>query len=53
MTDVDVREAAQLYVAGNSLAALGAKFDVDAGTVRRELLRAGIQMRLRRGWPRP
>jgi DNA-binding transcriptional regulator LsrR (DeoR family) len=50
MTDDDVGDAARRYRAGDSLAEVASAFNVDAATVRRELHRAGIAIRLRRGW---
>ena len=51
MTDRSVREAAKHYEAGESLTAVGVRFDVDAKTLAREFRRAGVPIRARRGWP--
>jgi Helix-turn-helix domain len=45
LVDDQVREAAQLYAAGHSLAKIGTRLDVDAGTIRRYLLKYGVRMR--------
>ena len=50
MTDDDVSNAAGSYGAGDSLAKVALGFNVDAATLRRELHRAGIAIRPRRGW---
>ena len=50
MTDDDVSEAARRYGNGDSLAKVAYAFVVDAATVRRELHRAAIPIRPRRGW---
>ena len=42
-------EAGRLYRDGWSLARLGERYNVDAGTVRRALLKSGVQTRPRRG----
>lgn len=42
--------ATDLYRSGESLATVGRALHVDAATVRRELVRAGIAIRPRRGW---
>lgn len=47
--DADVAEAARLYESGLSLAEVGARFEVDASTVHRAFVRAGIATRPRRG----
>jgi len=41
----EIREAAQLYRSGCSLAAVGVRFGVNASTVRTALLRVGVAMR--------
>lgn len=46
-----VSEAAQRYEDGESLAALGRRFGVDPMTVRSYLLKAGVKIRARNGWP--
>ena len=51
LTDDDVRKAAALYEAGNSLVTVGEHFDVNARTVRSAFDRAGVAVRPRRGWP--
>jgi len=48
--DEDVAEAADLYRAGLSLAAIGGRFRVDPATVGKALRRADVQIRPRRGW---
>jgi hypothetical protein len=53
MTDRSVERAATRYRAGESLKAVAAHFDVDARTLAREFRRAGVPIRLRRGWPQP
>lgn len=45
MTEADIDQAAQLYRAGNSLAAVGAKLGYDHGTVWQALKRAEVAMR--------
>jgi hypothetical protein len=49
LTPDQVADAARLYDAGLSLVALGAHFEVDASTVRRAFVRAGIATRPRPG----
>lgn len=49
MTDRDVERAAELYREGKSLASVGVEFGLSAGTIRRELLAAEVQLRPRRG----
>ena len=44
-----VEEAARRYEAGESLATVGLALNADAATVRRELHRAGLPTRPRRG----
>ena len=51
LSDEQVRQAAALYAAGNSLLTVGARFTVNARTVRNAFDRAGIAVRPRRGWP--
>lgn len=46
-----VAEAGRLHATGMSLVTVAAEFDVDAGTARREFIRAGIATRPRRGQP--
>lgn len=46
----DIEEASRQYAAGDSLATVAAFFGVDATTVRRELHRVGVAIRVRRGW---
>jgi len=43
-------EAARHYEQGDSLATVARRLDVDAATVRRAFLRAGVTIRPRRGW---
>lgn len=50
LTNEDVEEAVRRYGAGESLATVGIALNVDAATVRRELHRAGVTIRPRRGW---
>jgi 5'-3' exonuclease len=50
MSEDDIGEAARRYRTGDSLAKVAFAFDVDAKTVRRELHRAGVAIRPRRGW---
>lgn len=50
LNDEQVREAATLYAAGNSLAKIGARFDVSHTTVAAALRQQGIQLRPRPGW---
>jgi lambda repressor-like predicted transcriptional regulator len=49
LPDDQVAEAAALYTAGLSLADVGRRLDVSAGTVRKELLHAGVSVRPRMG----
>jgi transposase-like protein len=49
MTDEDVSIAVRMYAAGDSLATVARVFSVDPTTVRRELFRAGVRLRPRRG----
>ncbi|MBV9486539.1 MAG: helix-turn-helix domain-containing protein [Frankiaceae bacterium] len=46
----DLSDAAALYAAGHSLRAVGAQFDCDAETVRKELRSAGVH--IRKPWER-
>lgn len=46
----DLDEAARRNRVGESLATVGIAFNVDAATLRRELHRAGVTIRPRRGW---
>jgi hypothetical protein len=48
----EVRAAVELYEVGWSLIRIAEKFDVAGNTVRRYLLEAGVELRLRRGWPK-
>jgi hypothetical protein len=50
MNNRSVLEAARHYGAGESLKVVAARFDVDARTLARELLRIGVPIRRRRGW---
>ena len=45
LTEEQADEAERLYVDGQSLATVAARFDVDAGTVRTRLLKRGVGMR--------
>ncbi len=45
LTDTQLKEAADLYRAGNPLKTLGAKYSVDPQTVSRELKKVGVQIR--------
>lgn len=45
LSDIQVDDAIRLYQSGLSLARIGEKFNVDHGTVRRQLLRRGVAMR--------
>lgn len=49
LTSVDVERAAELYAAGGSLATVGKVFKVDARTIGREFMKAGIATRPRLG----
>ena len=49
LTDRQVATAARRYLSGDSLATVAEGFDVDAATVGRELHRAGVAIRPRRG----
>jgi hypothetical protein len=50
LDDDGVRQAAALYEAGNSLAAVGKVFGLGAETIRQAFMRAGIRLRPRPGW---
>jgi DNA-directed RNA polymerase specialized sigma24 family protein len=50
LNDDQVREVAQLYATGKSLAWLGARFGVSHTTVATALRRQRIQLRPRPGW---
>ena len=50
LSDTQVAEAALLYASGLSLATVASTFTVDACTVRRAFIRAGVARRPRRGW---
>jgi len=45
MTDTQVEQAAERYRAGESLAKLGTRYDVDPQTISRELKKIGVQIR--------
>ncbi|GAC1402501.1 MAG: hypothetical protein NVS4B6_27760 [Mycobacterium sp.] len=45
LTDDQIADAAQLNASGLSLAKIGAQFDVDHGTVWRQLKKVGVRMR--------
>jgi hypothetical protein len=51
LTDDDIAVAAGLYLRGQSLATVALAFDVNAETIRKGLLRGGVAIRARRGWP--
>ena len=51
MTDGSVLEAAKHYAEGESLKVVAVRLDVDPRTLAREFQRAGVPIRLRRGWP--
>lgn len=48
--DTTLREAAELYATGLSLAQVGAIFGIDAQTAVSRFRRAGLQVRPRLGW---
>ena len=50
MTDDSVLRAAHMYANGVSLVNVGEAFDVNAATIRREFVAAGVGIRPRRGW---
>jgi len=50
LSSQQVTQAARLYNGGASLAKVGARFGVDAETVRRTLRRAGVTVRPRTGF---
>lgn len=50
MTGRSVQQAASHYRSGESLKVVAVRFDVDEKTLARELKRAGIEIRPRRGW---
>ena len=50
MSTLDVLAAARRYETGDSLATVAQTFNVDTATSRRELPRAGVAIRPRRGW---
>ena len=50
LTDTQLREAAELYQAGTSLAKLGTRYHVDPQTVSKELKRAGVTVRRPGPW---
>jgi hypothetical protein len=49
MTEANLRDASRDYQAGDSLAKVAQRHGVHAETVRRELTRAGVRIRPRRG----
>ena len=51
--DETLKEAAELYAAGASLARVADQFRVDAQTVANRFRRAGVAVRPRRGWTLP
>jgi len=48
--DNALREAAELYATGLSLADVANRFGIDAQTVANRFRRAGVTVRPRRGW---
>ena len=48
--DRTLKEAAEMYAAGLSLADVGEQFGIDAQTVANRFRRAGVAVRPRRGW---
>jgi hypothetical protein len=50
MTDALVAQAAAMYLVGHSLATVANRFKVDTRTLGRELRKAGVPIRPRRGW---
>ena len=50
MSENDVGAAARCHRGGDSLAKVALAFDVEAATVQRELIRAGVAIRPRPGW---
>jgi hypothetical protein len=51
LTDADVSRAVTFYLEdGLSLVGVGALFQVDATTIRREFARAGVTIRVRNGY---
>jgi hypothetical protein len=53
MTDRLVRQSAKRYESGDSPTVVAARFGLDARTLARELRRAKVQIRPRRGWAPP
>ena len=51
LSTVDIARAQEFYQACWSLARLGERFGVNAETMRRHLIKAGVTLRPRRGWP--
>ena len=45
LTSEQIDQAARLYTAGQSLARIGERFEVDARTVQRRLIERGVTMR--------
>jgi hypothetical protein len=50
LTLAQIADAARMYEEGASLAAVGERFGVSAGTMRTRLLAAGVEIRPRAGW---
>jgi len=50
LTKEQIKLAGMLYEHGQSLAKLGARFNVDAQTVRNRIAEEGVTIRRRRGW---
>lgn len=53
LTPMQVAAAARMYEDGGSLATVGGRFGVSAGTIRAKLLTAGVEIRPRVGGPAP
>jgi hypothetical protein len=50
LTVGQIADAARMYEEGASLARVGERFGVSAGTMRTRLLAAGVEIRPRAGW---
>jgi len=50
LTVAQIADAARMYEEGASLARVGERFAVSAGTMRAKLLTAGVEIRPRAGW---
>lgn len=53
LSDPELAQATELYEGGASLATVGREGGIDAMTIRTWLLRAGVRIRPRNGWPPP